>query len=138
MRLFYALVSGFIFGCGLILSGMTNPAKVVAFLDVTGAWDPSLALVMGGAMGVAGLAFAFARGRRASLTGAPLQIPQSRKIESRLVFGSLMFGVGWGLGGLCPGPALVALVDGPSGVPIFVAAMLVGMGVHEYFLRAPA
>ena len=138
MRLFYALVSGFIFGCGLILSGMTNPAKVVAFLDVTGAWDPSLALVMGGAMGVAGLAFAFARGRRASLTGAPLQIPQSRKIESRLVFGSLMFGVGWGLGGLCPGPALVALVDGPSGVPIFVAAMLVGMGVHEYFLRASA
>ena len=138
MRLFYALVSGFIFGCGLILSGMTNPAKVVAFLDVTGAWDPSLALVMGGAMGVAGLAFAFARGRRASLTGAPLQIPQSRKIESRLILGSLMFGVGWGLGGLCPGPALVALVDGPSGVPIFVAAMLVGMGVHEYFLRAPA
>lgn len=138
MRLFYALVSGFIFGCGLILSGMTNPAKVVAFLDVTGAWDPSLARVMGGAMGVAGLAFAFARGRRASLTGAPLQIPQSRKIESRLILGSLMFGVGWGLGGLCPGPALVALVDGPSGVPIFVAAMLAGMGVHEYFLRASA
>lgn len=135
MRLFFALASGFIFGCGLILAGMTNPAKVIAFLDVAGAWDPSLALVMGGAMGVASLAFALARGRRNSFTGAPLQIPQSRKIESRLVVGSLLFGVGWGLGGLCPGPALVALIGGPAGVPLFVAAMLAGMGVHEYFLR---
>ena len=136
MRLLLALASGFLFGCGLILAGMTNPAKVIAFLDLAGAWDPSLALVMGGAMGMASLAFAFARGRRLSLTGAPLQIPQSRKIEARLVLGSLMFGAGWGLGGLCPGPAIVALVGGPAGVPLFVAAMLAGMGVHEYFLRA--
>ena len=135
MQLFLALASGFIFGWGLILAGMTNPAKVIAFLDISGAWDPSLALVMGGAMSVASVAFLIARGRRASFTGAPLQIPQSRKIESRLIIGSLMFGAGWGLGGLCPGPALVSLVGGPPGVSVFVVAMLVGMGVHEYVLR---
>ncbi|WON73465.1 DUF6691 family protein [Nitrosospira sp. Is2] len=124
-----ALVSGLIFGLGLILAGMANPAKVLAFLDVEGAWDPSLALVMGGAAGVASLAFAVARARRRSYLGAKMQIPDSRVIDRRLVLGSLAFGIGWGMAGICPGPALVLLGSGSAKGIVFVGTMLLGMGI---------
>ncbi len=135
MQIISAGLVGLIFGLGLILSGMTNPAKVVGFLDLTGAWDPSLGLVMGGAMAIAALAFRWVKGHARSLLGAPLQIPQSRVLDKRLVFGSLAFGAGWGLAGFCPGPALVSLAGGSVAALVFVAAMLLGMALFEYFLR---
>lgn len=124
-----ALLSGLIFGLGLILAGMANPAKVLAFLDVAGAWDPSLALVMGGAAGVASLSFTAARRRDRSYLGAKMQIPASRLIDKRLVLGSLAFGIGWGMAGICPGPALVLLGSGSAKGVVFVGAMLLGMGI---------
>jgi uncharacterized protein len=132
-----ALVSGLIFGVGLILAGMANPAKVLAFLDIAGAWDPSLGFVMGGAVAVASLAFAPARRRSLSYLGLPMNLPVSRVIDKRLVLGSLAFGMGWGMAGICPGPALVLLGSGSgSGKGIvFVAAMLLGMGVFEVLER---
>ncbi|MEN9726419.1 MAG: hypothetical protein RL434_785 [Pseudomonadota bacterium] len=135
MQTLVAFVVGLIFGCGLILAGMTNPAKVIAFLDLAGPWDPSLALVMGGAMAVASAAFALARSRGRSLLGLPLQLPTLKTIDRKLVLGSMAFGIGWGLGGLCPGPALVALASGRHEVLVFVAAMLVGMAIHEFSSR---
>ena len=134
MNNFFALVSGLVFGVGLILAGMTEPLKVKRFLDLAGAWDPSLALVMGGAIAVAALAFARARRRERSWTGAPMEIPTSRTVDGRLVTGGLLFGTGWGIAGFCPGPALVALGSGVGAAGIFVAAMLVGMLVHDRFL----
>jgi len=130
-----ALVSGLIFGWGLILAGMANPEKVLAFLDIAGAWDPSLALVMGGAVAVASLAFALARRRRRSYLGLPMNLPVSRVIDKRLVLGSLAFGMGWGMAGICPGPALVLLGSGSGKGIVFVAAMLLGMGVFEVLER---
>lgn len=130
-----ALVSGLIFGWGLILAGMANPEKVLAFLDIAGAWDPSLALVMGGAVAVASLAFALARKRRRSYLGLPMNLPVSRVIDKRLVLGSLAFGMGWGMAGICPGPALVLLGSGSGKGIVFVAAMLLGMGVFEVLER---
>ncbi len=135
MQTLVAFVVGLIFGCGLILAGMTNPAKVIAFLDLAGPWDPSLALVMGGAMAVASAAFALARSRGRSLLGLPMQLPTLKTIDRKLVLGSMAFGIGWGLGGLCPGPALVALASGRHEVLVFVAAMLVGMAIHEVSSR---
>ena len=126
---------GLVFGLGLILGGMTNPAKVIGFLDLAGAWDPSLGLVMGGAMVVAAVAFKVAKRRARSVLGATLQIPQSRVIDKRLILGSLAFGAGWGLAGFCPGPALVSVASGASEALVFVAAMLAGMALFEYFLR---
>ncbi len=124
-----AALSGLIFGLGLILAEMANPAKVLAFLDVAGRWDPSLALVMGGAAGVASLAFAVAGRRERSYLGAKMQIPHSRLIDRRLILGSLAFGIGWGMAGLCPGPALVLLGSGSAEAALFVTAMLLGMGI---------
>ena len=130
-----ALVSGFIFGLGLILAGMANPGKVLAFLDIAGAWDPSLAFVMGGAVGVASLAFAMARKRNRSYLGFAINLPTSSVIDKRLVLGSLAFGIGWGMAGICPGPALVLLGSGSGKGIIFVAAMLLGMGIFEILER---
>lgn len=131
MNIFFSMISGLIFGVGLIVAGMANPAKVLAFLDVAGAWDPSLMLVMAGGIAVAGVAFAVARRRTATLLGLPLHLPTSRELDRRLIGGSLLFGVGWGLAGICPGPALVLLGAGlPEGM-IFVAAMVGGMLVVE-------
>mgnify|MGYP000423044496 FL=1 len=107
-----SFVCGLIFGLGLIIAGMANPAKVIAFLDLAGDWDPSLALVMGGAIAVATGAFALAGKRASSLLGAPMQLPTRQDIDLRLIFGSVAFGAGWGLAGFCPGPALVALGAG--------------------------
>ncbi|WP_296509874.1 YeeE/YedE family protein [Rhodoferax sp.] len=128
-------VAGLLFGLGLILAGMTNPAKVLAFLDLAGAWDPSLALVMGGGIAVGVLAFAAAKGRARSLLGQAMRWPRASRIDRRLVLGSLLFGAGWGLAGFCPGPAVVSLAIGGTGVYIFVAAMLAGMVLFECLER---
>ena len=130
----FGFVSGLVFGIGLILAGMTQPLKVKGFFDLAGAWDPSLALVMGGAIALGILAFALARRRDRSWSGAPMEIPTDRVIDRRLVTGGLLFGAGWGIAGFCPGPALVALGSGMAEAGIFVAAMLVGMVLHDRFL----
>jgi len=132
---FAALLAGLVFGLGLIVSGMANPAKVLGFLDLAGAWDPSLALVMAGAIGVSLVAFIFARGRTHSLLGAEMEMPRKRGIDGRLVGGALLFGMGWGVAGFCPGPALVALGMGQIKAVVFVAAMLSGMGLFELLER---
>ncbi|QJW84449.1 YeeE/YedE family protein [Ramlibacter terrae] len=131
MLTLFALLAGLLFGIGLIVSGMANPAKVLGFLDLAGPWDPSLAFVMAGAIAVGVLAFALARRRTTSLLGLPMQLPADAALDRRLVGGSLLFGVGWGVAGFCPGPALVALGMGETKAVVFVAAMLVGMGVFE-------
>jgi len=135
MQTFIALFSGLLFGIGLIVSGMTNPAKVIGFLDIAGQWDPSLGLVMGGAILVALPAFRFAARRSVSLLGAPLALPASTRIDRRLLLGSLAFGVGWGLAGFCPGPAVTSLLSGSAKPVLFVAAMLAGMGLYELIER---
>ncbi|MFP6851178.1 MAG: DUF6691 family protein [Pseudomonas sp.] len=127
MRKLVAFLAGVLFGLGLLLAGMANPAKVLAFLDLSGAWDPSLALVMFGAIAVAFLPFSWARLQRSSLLGAPMQLPSKRELDRRLIGGSLLFGIGWGIAGICPGPALAILLTGRWQVLLFVAAMLAGM-----------
>jgi uncharacterized membrane protein YedE/YeeE len=131
-----ALLAGLLFGFGLIVSGMANPAKVLGFLDLAGRWDPSLAFVMAGAIAVGSLAFLFARRTRRSLLGLAMQLPASTTITLRLVLGSAAFGIGWGLAGFCPGPALVALGAGYPKAIGFVAAMVAGMTVFELLERA--
>lgn len=133
-----ALIAGLVFGLGLLMSGMANPAKVLNFLDLAGAWDPSLAFVMGGAIAVGLPAFTLAKRRRnALLTGEPMNLPTATRIDWRLMGGSLMFGIGWGLAGFCPGPAIVALGMGLDQALIFVLAMLGGMVVFEILERRP-
>jgi len=124
-----AFLAGLVFGIGLLLSGMADPAKVLGFLDLAGDWDPSLALVMAGAIAVAAGGFAVARRRAKSLLGAPIKLPTKRTIDRRLIVGSTLFGAGWGLAGFCPGPALVALGMGEAKAIVFVVAMLAGMGL---------
>lgn len=126
-----ALVSGLLFGLGLIASGMTDPAKVQGFLDLAGQWDPSLAFVMGGGIAVGVVAFAIGRRRKTAWSGEQMLIPQSTLIDRRLVIGGLLFGAGWGIGGFCPGPALVALGSGLEPAMVFVATMLAGMVIHD-------
>lgn len=109
MYTFTSLLAGLVFGLGLIVSGMANPAKVLGFLDLAGRWDPSLAFVMAGAIGVGVMSFAVAKRRTLSFLGAEMRLPTARDIDRRLVVGGLLFGVGWGVAGFCPGPALVAL-----------------------------
>ena len=133
MATFLSFAAGLLFGIGLIVSGMANPAKVLGFLDLFGRWDPSLGLVMGGAVAVASTAFFLARRRTVSLLGAAMKLPTARHIDRRLMLGSLLFGVGWGIAGFCPGPALVALGMGEGKAVVFVLAMLAGMGLFELF-----
>lgn len=123
-------LSGFVFGLGLIISGMINPAKVLAFLDISslrGDWNPSLALVMIGAIAVSGLAFYGSKKRHTSLLGMPLCHPAQQLFDKRLIIGAIVFGLGWGLVGLCPGPAIVSFAMGVERVWIFVVAMMAGM-----------
>jgi hypothetical protein len=127
MRNAVALVAGLVFGLGLCLSGMSEPNKVLAFLDLAGDWDPSLALVMVGAIAVAAPAFLFARRRRVDWRGEALDWPERREIDAPLVLGAVIFGVGWGLAGFCPGPALVDVGFASPGAAIVVAAMAVGV-----------
>ena len=129
MRKASPFVAGLLFGLGLCLSGMIEPRKVLGFLDIAGLWDPSLAFVMGGAVLVAMAAFRFARGRSATLSGGAFHLPAARGIDARLILGSLLFGAGWGLVGLCPGPALVDLGFLDPGAARFVLAMAGGMAL---------
>lgn len=131
MQLLMALLSGLIFGIGLIISGMTDPSKVIGFLDFTGKWDPSLVFVMGGAILVGVFSFHFAATHPRAILGDTIKLPATLYIDKRLVFGGLTFGIGWGLAGYCPGPALVSLVTGGSKPLIFTIAMLAGMVIFE-------
>ncbi|MDN4061255.1 YeeE/YedE family protein [Massilia sp. YIM B02769] len=131
MNILMALIVGLVFGIGLIVSGMTDPAKVIGFLDLAGNWDPSLAFVMGGAILVGLVAFRFAAKRERSLLGEAMRLPTATQIDRRLVLGSLAFGAGWGLAGYCPGPALASLATGDAKPWIFALAMVAGMSLFE-------
>lgn len=128
-------VIGLLFGWGLLISGMTDPGKVLGFLDLAGEWDPSLAFVMGGAILVGVAGFAVAKKRTSSFLGSAMQLPTSRDIDRRLVIGSLTFGAGWGLAGFCPGPALVTMGSGEPKAALFVVAMIGGMALFEVLDR---
>lgn len=131
---------GLLFGLGLMLSGMTDPGKVIGFLDLFGSWDPSLALVMGGAIMVGVFAFTVAKKRTTNFFGGVLRFPNNNQIDRPLVIGSLLFGAGWGWAGFCPGPALVSMADGQPKALMFVIAMLVGMlgfELMDRFIHAP-
>jgi len=125
------LICGLAFGLGLLLSGMSDPAKVLGFLDITGLWSPTLALVMIGALATATPAYLLARRRNRSLLGAPLQLPTTSGLDRRLLAGSTLFGIGWGMVGICPGPALVLLGSGSPQGSLFLLAMLVGMWLFQ-------
>jgi uncharacterized protein len=125
-----SFAAGLVFGLGLLLSGMADPGKVKGFLDLAGAWDPSLAFVMGGAILVGFFAFRFAGHRARSFLGGPIHLPSARDIDLRLIAGSAVFGIGWGLAGFCPGPALVSFGSGQDKAAVFVAAMLGGMLIY--------
>ncbi len=127
-----SLLSGLIFGLGLLISGMANPQKVLAFLDITGAWDPSLALVMMGAITVALLPFQWAKKQSRSLLGHEMKLPQKKPIDQALLIGSVIFGIGWGLVGICPGPALVLLGLKQVNAIYFIIAMLAGMAIFQF------
>lgn len=135
MQVIASLLVGLVFGLGLIVSGMANPAKVLGFLDLAGPWDPSLAFVMGGAIAVGLLAFTVARRRRLSYLGFEMKLPTASQIDRRLIGGNLLFGIGWGIAGFCPGPGLVALGMGEGKALVFVGAMLAGMALFEWFER---
>lgn len=135
MNALVALGSGLLFGIGLIVSGMTDPAKVIGFLDVAGHWNPALAFVMGGAVLVTLPAFAIARRRDRALDGTLLELPNRRLIDRPLLIGSVMFGLGWGLSGVCPGPALVIATSHAESAQWFFVSMLLGMLLHELWSR---
>jgi uncharacterized membrane protein YedE/YeeE len=130
-----ALLSGLVFGLGLILSGMGNPAKVQNFLDIGGTWDPSLGLVMGGAIAVGLVAFTWAKRRKTSVLGEPMQLPTSTAVDRKLLTGAALFGAGWGLAGFCPGPAVMNLATLRVEVWLFVAAMLAGMVLQHAWAK---
>ena len=133
-----ALLSGLVFGLGLIVSGMGNPAKVQNFLDIFGAWDPSLGLVMGGAIAVGLLAFTWAKRCKTSVLGQPMQLPTSSVVDRKLLTGAALFGAGWGLAGFCPGPAVMNLATLHTEVWLFVAAMLAGMVLQHVWAKKTA
>lgn len=135
MLIIVEFVAGLVFGAGLVVSRMANPAKVLGFLDLAGRWDPSLLLVMGGAILVGLVAFGVARTRSTSLLGEPMRLPEATRIDVRLVTGALLFGAGWGVAGFCPGPALVASAAGSVKAIIFTLAMLAGMVAFETIER---
>ncbi len=130
-----ALLAGLLFGAGLLLSGMTQPSKVTGFLDVAGSWDPALALVMVGAIGTFALAFLVARRWPTPVYADAFSWPTLRDVELRLVGGSAVFGVGWGLSGYCPGPALVSIGAGSTGAAWFTGGMLAGMAIYAWRYR---
>ena len=134
MQLLTSFVSGLVFAIGLVVAGMTNPAKVLGFLDIAGAWDPSLMFVMGGAILVYAPLCRVVTRRKTAWAG-PLHLPTRRDIDSRLVLGGILFGVGWGLAGLCPGPAIVALASFGPGMLVCSGSMLAGMALRAAWER---
>jgi uncharacterized membrane protein YedE/YeeE len=136
MRNFLSLLIGMIFGLGLCLSQMTQPAKVKGFLDIAGVWDPSLAFVMGGAIAVGLLGFGLAKRREKALLGDRRRLPTQRRVDARLIAGAAIFGVGWGLSGVCPGPAVVNLASLDARALLFFVAMLIGMAAEHLLMRA--
>ena len=128
-------IVGLLFGWGLLISGMTDPGKVIGFLDLTGSWDPSLAMVMGGAIAVGFFAFGTAKKRTSNFLGGALHLPTTSDIDKRLILGALLFGAGWGLAGFCPGPGIVSMAAGQPKAAVFVVAMLAGMLVFEWMDR---
>ncbi|MEA1833678.1 YeeE/YedE family protein [Methylobacterium durans] len=132
-----ALAAGLTFGLGLAVSGMLDPARVRGFLDVAGAWDPSLAFVLAGAVAVSALGYAAARRLQAPAFAPAFSIPTGQRIDRPLILGAALFGIGWGLSGFCPGPAVAALSTGALPVVVFVAAMLAGMAAHRLLTRPP-
>ncbi|MTC44162.1 DUF6691 family protein [Providencia sp. wls1921] len=135
MPIIIALVSGILFGLGLLLAGMGNPAKILAFLDITGNWDPSLLVTMAVGMVISGIAFQLVKKRKTSVLNCPLQIPTSKVIDKKLVIGSVLFGLGWGLGGICPGPAILLTGMGLTQGILFALAMIAGMAIFQLFQR---
>lgn len=133
MRKFVALISGLVFGCGLMLSDMVNPARVLAFLDVTGSWDPTLAFVMAGALTITAIGWMVAGRLHAAILGGSMPPPPPALIDRRLFTGSAIFGIGWGIAGICPGPGFVALTFGGWQVPLFVVAMAAGMAAYNWY-----
>lgn len=136
MKNIITFITGLIFGLGLIISGMTNPAKVIGFLDITGLWNPSLAFVMVGGIAVAFFGFKYIEKKNQTVFDDPVHLPGTTHISKDLVIGSLMFGAGWAIAGFCPGPALVALGAGYKEAFIFVLAMIVGMYLHDHLFKA--
>lgn len=134
MQLFISFFAGLLFGLGLLISGMSNPEKVLSFLDITGTWDPSLVLVMGGAIGIALIPFRIAAKSSVTLLGDPIVPPNKQTIDAKLILGSALFGIGWGLAGICPGPAITLIGAGITDGFIFVLAMLAGMWI---WIRLP-
>jgi uncharacterized membrane protein YedE/YeeE len=130
-----AFATGLIFGIGLIVSGMTDPSKIIGFLDVTGSWDPSLAFVMGGAVAIGFIAFRFARRCKSAFLGGAIELPTGRRIDRRLVIGSLAFGIGWGIAGYCPGPAVVSIGMAQGKAIVFALAMVAGMALFQVIER---
>lgn len=130
-RLVVSLVAGLMFGFGLALSGMMDPDKVLGFLDVAGAWDPSLAFVLAGAVAVSGIGTVLRMRMRGPVLAPRFEIPTQRSLDGKLIGGAALFGIGWGLAGLCPGPALASLVLGLPAIGVFVSAMVVGMALHR-------
>lgn len=135
MRLILALIAGMLFGIGLAISGMADPARVQGFLDLFGRWDPTLAFVMGGAIIPMAIAWIIQRRLERPLADVAFNLPETRKVDAKLGLGAVLFGVGWGVGGLCPGPAIVGLVVAPASAAIFVLAMLAGMAMHRLTTR---
>lgn len=136
LELLAAALAGLVFSLGLGLAGMTQPAKVRGFLDFFGDWDPALALVMGGAVAVTLLGFRRVLRRNTPLVARRFVVPDARAVDVRLLLGAALFGVGWGLSGFCPAPALTSLATGLPAVAVFVGAMLAGMGLHALTVRA--
>ena len=135
MNHFFSWVAGLLFGIGLMIAGMTNPAKVLGFLDLTGLWDPSLAFVMVGGIVMTSIGYLFAKKRTLSILGLQMRFPTGKNIDRPLILGGAIFGIGWGIAGICPGPALVLVGGGVLKGVVFVIAMLLGMGVFEIFNR---
>lgn len=135
MNAFAAFASGLVFGTGLVVSGMSNPAKVIGFLDVTGRFDPTLPVVMASGLAVAAIGFALAKRRAASYLGSEFNLPASRTLDRRLIGGAIVFGIGWGIAGVCPGPGFVLLGAGRVEGAVFVVAMLAGMAIFEFIER---
>ncbi|MBV2190053.1 DUF6691 family protein [Providencia rettgeri] len=132
MPILIALISGLLFGLGLVVAGMGNPAKILAFLDITGTWDPSLLITMAVGMVISGITFLWVKKRSVSVLNCPLQIPTNQTIDKKLVTGSVLFGVGWGLAGICPGPALLLTGMGITQGIIFTLAMIAGMAIFQF------